>query len=77
MKRLLRYGKGAPKAVLSFGYQQRPNTFVTWADSDIAGREKSRRSTSAGVVKLGSRELVAKSSGDCNFISAIRVLQGS
>ena len=52
MKRLLRYLKGVLRAVLSYGYQNRPKTNVAWADSDFAGCEKSRRSISAGLIIL-------------------------
>ena len=53
-KRPLRYLKGAPRAILHFGHQDRPRSLVTWANSGFAGCKKRRKSKSAGVVMVGS-----------------------
>ena len=56
MKRVLRYLKGAPRAVLRYEAvldQAMPKSLVVWSDSDFAGCVKSRISTSAGVIMFG------------------------
>jgi hypothetical protein len=81
MKRLLRYLKGVPRAVLHYGYQERPDAIVTWTDSDFAGCEKSRKSTSAGVVMLGThlikswstnQAVIALSSGEAEYYALVK-----
>ena len=57
VKRLLQTLKGVPRVVPSYGYQPRPEAIVARADGDFAVCEKSRESTSAGVVMLGNRLL--------------------
>ena len=81
MKRLLRYLKGVPRAVIHYGYQDKPKAIVTWADSDFAGCEKSRKSTSAGVVMIGTHLLkswstnqavIALSSGEAEYYALVK-----
>ena len=81
MKRLLRYLKGVPRAIIHFGYQTRPNAITTWADSDFAGCEKSRKSTSAGVAFFGNhlvkswatnQAVIALSSGEAEYYSLVK-----
>ena len=81
MKRLLRYLKGAPRAVLNFEYQRKPSSIVTWTDSDFAGCEKSRKSTSAGVIQHGNHLLkswstnqavIALSSGESEYYALVK-----
>ena len=53
LKRLLRYLKGCPRYRMLYRYQSRPEGIVVWSDCDFAGCQKSRKSTSAGVLMLG------------------------
>ena len=81
LKRLMRYLKGAPRAVLHYCYQSRPQSIVTWTDSDFAGCVKSRKSTSAGVVMFGghvikdwltNQAVIAFSSGEAEYYSLVK-----
>jgi len=81
MKRLLRYLMGVPRAVLHFDYQRMPDAIVTWTDSDFAGCEKSRKSTSAGVVQIGThlikswstnQAVIALSSGESEYYALVK-----
>ena len=81
MKRLLGYLKGAPRAVLHFEYQQLPTGFVTWTDSDFAGCDKTRKSTSAGVIQFGThliktwatnQAVIALSSGESEYYASVK-----
>ena len=81
MKRLLRYLRGAPRAVIHFDYQVKPKAIVTWADSDFAGCEKSRKSTSAGVAFYGNhlvkswatnQAVLALSSGEAEYYALVK-----
>ena len=53
-KRVVRYLKGVHRLVMNFRYQNNPRGIVAWSDSDFAGCEKSRKSTSGGLVMHGN-----------------------
>jgi len=81
MKRALRYLKGAPRALVHFGYQERPQEITIWADSDFAGCERTRKSTSAGVIMFGShlikswstnQAVPALSSGEAEYYALVK-----
>ena len=81
MKRLLRYLKGAPRAVLHFKYQDKPKSLTVWVDSDFAGCEKTRKSTSAGVILMGghmvkswanNQAVIALSSGESEYYGLVK-----
>ena len=72
--------KGVPRA--AFGYQQRLKTLVTWAESDFAGCEQSKKSTSPGVVVFGNhfvkswstnQAAIALSSGEAEYYGLVKV----
>ena len=77
MKRVLRYLKAVPRAVLHFEYQAKPKSLVVWSDSGFAGCTKSRKSTSVGVVMFGNhmwkscstnQAVIALSSGEAEYV---------
>ena len=53
LKRLARYLVGAPRAVLQYGWQHRPELLDVFVDADWAGCKPSLRSTSAGTIRHG------------------------
>ena len=67
-KRLMRYLKGAPRLTIMYKYQTMPAGISTWSDSDFAGCEKSRKSTSGGVLMHG-KHLICLSSLNCCMYS--------
>ena len=81
LKRLVRYLKGAPRARIRYAYQGKPKAITVWADSDFAGCEKSRKSTSAGVVQMGNhlvkswstnQAVIALSSGEAEYYALVK-----
>ena len=54
LKRVLRYLKGPPRAYLTYSWQNYQGTFSVYSDSDLAGCIRTRKSTSGGVMLLGS-----------------------
>ncbi len=81
LKRVLRYLKGRPRAVLRFEEQEMPATMEAWVDSDHAGDPVTRRSTTGLVVKLGRHVLKTSStvqeprglsSGESEYYAAVR-----
>ena len=76
LKRLGRYLKGVPRAVLVFVWQDAPEELATYVDSDWAGDRGSRKSTSGGMVFRGhhlikswstSQQVIALSSGEAEL----------
>ena len=57
VKRIIRYLKGKPRVAIRYEFQEDPNTLTVFTDSDWAGDEKTRRSTSGGVVCRGSHTI--------------------
>ncbi len=53
LKRLGRYLLKRERAVSHFCYQSRPECWSVWVDSDCAGCQRTRKSTSGGVVMFG------------------------
>ena len=75
-KRLGRYLIGRTRSVLHFGYQDNQSEVVVWSDTDFAGCRNERKSTSGGVVMLGShclkswsltQKVIALSSGEAEY----------
>ena len=54
LKRVVRYLVGLPRLVYRYAWQNEQSHLDVYTDSDFAGCQTSRRSTSAGVVMLGS-----------------------
>ena len=81
MKTLARYLLGVPRVVLKFQYQERPRNLTVWTDTDHAGRIKTTRSTSGGVLLFGyhclkrwsvNQQHVALSSGEAEYYGLVR-----
>ena len=53
LKRIGRYLKGAPRAVIRYAWQELPECLDVCTDTDFAGCVESRKSTSGGVVYHG------------------------
>ena len=54
LKRLARYLCGLPRLVYMYRWQEGLTELMTLADADFAGRKETRRSTSGGVVMIGT-----------------------
>ena len=81
LKRLARFLKGKPRLVWRFGWQERQELMEVVTDSDWAGCRKTRRSTSGGVVRVGSHVLktwsrsqkaVTLSSGEAEVVAFVK-----
>ena len=69
-----------------FGYQCKPGHIEAWTDSDFAGCQKSRKSTSGGIIRHGghiikswstSRAVVALSSGEAEYYALVKGSSGA
>ena len=54
LKKVARYVAGRKRVVWKFGYQDEPEGLEVFGDSDWGGRVGNRKSTSGGVIMLGS-----------------------
>ena len=81
LKRLLRYLKSNPRYRWLYEYQQQNRNVVAWSDSDFAGCIKSRKSNSAGVLRLGNhiiktwstnQAVIALSSGEAEYYALVK-----
>ena len=54
LKRLVRYLSGPPRLVYKYAWQKDPQELTVFMDTDFAGCKKTRRSTSGGVLMIGS-----------------------
>ena len=59
-KRLGRYSKGAPRAVICFKWQRRSEDISTYLDSDWAGDRPNTKSTSGGRLQGNRRSLLGR-----------------
>ena len=62
LKRLARYLKKRPRAVVKFDFQERSHTVDGYSDSDWAGCRRTARSTSGGPLILGNHFIKSWSS---------------
>ena len=58
LKRVLRYLKSHPRGVYLYGWQPTADTLRAQVDSDWAGCEKSRKSTSGGLIYFGTHVIL-------------------
>ena len=81
LKRLARYLKGSPRAVLQYPWQEWHENLVCAVDSDWAGCSKTRKSTSGGALYRGrhllahwskTQSVIALSSGEAELNSALK-----
>ena len=78
------YGK--PRFRILFQYQDKPESTEVWADSDFAGCQKSRKSTSGGIIRHGkhiiksrgaNQAVVALSSGEAEYYALVKGASGA
>ena len=62
LKRLGRYLVSRPRIICRFAHQSAPESVCVWTDSDHAGCRETRKSTSGGVIMIGSHLIKAWSS---------------
>ena len=83
VKRVVRYLKLEPGVVYEYRWQDMPETISCYADSDWAGCQRTRRSTSGGTVFLGKHLVahwartqvgIALSSGEAELNAALKVV---
>ena len=81
VKKIVRYLRSVPRAVLCFGWSERGDTVVVTVDADQAGCSETRRSTSSGVIQVNDHVLsewsttqstVALSSGESAFVAIVK-----
>ena len=81
MKRVAKYLVGAPRCIQKFKWQDAQDLIVTHSDSDWAGKEKDRKSTSGGVITYGQHVLktwssqqqtIALSSGEAELYALLK-----
>ena len=81
LKRTARYLIGAPRFKLMYPYQSDPKKIKVWTDTDFAGCLKTRKSTSAGLIRWGShlikswstnQAVTALSSGEAEYYSLVK-----
>ena len=81
LKRLARYLAGCPRAVSVFKRQRRDKFLVGWSDSDWAGCTTTRKSTSGGILAIGThviktwsstQDAIALSSGEAEYYALVK-----
>ena len=81
LKRIGRYLKGRTRVVTTMGYDGGGEGIVVWTDTDYAGCQRTRKSTSGGVVTIGGRLIktwsnsqgvIALSSGEAEFYGIVK-----
>ena len=81
LKRIGRYLKGRTRVVTTMGYDGEGGGIVVWTDTDYAGCQRTRKSTSGGVVTIGGRLIktwsnsqgvIALSSGEAEYYGIVK-----
>jgi hypothetical protein len=81
LKRVARYIVGAPRVAQLFRWQRRPNKLVVYGDSDFAGCQTTRKSTSGGAAMWGlntlktwskTQSVVALSTGEAELGAIVK-----
>ena len=81
LKRLGRFLKGKPRLIINYTWQDPINNLTAYSDSDWAGDKKSRKSTSGGVITVGShyikswsknQSVIALSSAEAELYAIIK-----
>ncbi len=81
LKRIGRYLKGVPRAVIWYQFEDWDGVVRGWSDTDYAGCTKTRKSTSGGMIKKGShyikswsvnQDAIALSSGEAEYYGLVR-----
>ena len=81
---MIRFGKyvlGNPRYVCKYDYQGTVDKLVVWTDTDYAGCRETRKSTSGGVIQIGShtirgwsntQKVIALSSGEAEYYGIVK-----
>ena len=86
LKKAVRYLKGKPRFRILYGYQQRPEAIEVWTDTGSVGCQKSRKSTSGGIVRHGghiiksgstNQAVVALSLGGAAYYGMVKGASGA
>jgi hypothetical protein len=81
LKRVARYVIGAPRVAQLFRWQRRPGKLVVYGDSDFAGCQTTRKSTSGGAAMWGlntlktwskTQSVIALSSGEAELGAIVK-----
>ena len=81
LKRLVKYFKSTPRAVLQFKWQAMPVSIDVFTDANWAGCRQARKSTSGGCVVFGTacvkswsktQATIAQSSAESELIASVR-----
>ena len=81
LKRVARYLVGCPRMAQEFPWQRRPETMTVYGDSDFAGCQRTRKSTSGGCAMWGrhtvkswskTQSIIALSSGEAELAAVVR-----
>ena len=81
LKRIGKFLLGKPRLVWNYKRQKRPEELTTYTDSDYAGCQRTRRSTSGGAIRIGqhtirtwakTQETIALSSGEAELYAAVK-----
>ena len=81
LKKLVRFLKGSPRYINHYCYQEAVDRIVVWTDTDFAGCRKGRKSTSGGMMMLGThvikswstnQAVVALSSGEAEYYGMVK-----
>ena len=82
VRRLCRFLKGLPRMVQKIPFTDKPPTVIrAYVDSDWVGCQKSRKSTSGGVLYFGdaavrawsgNQAVIALSSGEAEYYAALK-----
>ena len=81
LERIGQYLKGKPRLVWHFSWQEAPATIDVYADANLAGCRRTRKSSSGGCVMLGqqcistlskTQSLIAKSSAESELYGIVK-----
>ena len=81
LKRLGRYLKSHARVISHFKYQKAVTTMEVWTDSNFAGCKATRKSTSGGIVMMGShpikswsvtQSVISLSSGEAEYYGMVK-----
>ena len=81
LKKLVRFLKGSPRYINHYCYQEAVDRIVVWTDTDFAGCRKGRKSTSGGMMMLGThvikswstnQAVIALSSGEAEYYGMVK-----
>ena len=82
LKRLARYLVGRPRVVAKYKWQERRRQVDGFTDSDWAGCRRTAKSTSGGVMRMGShyvkswssiQKSITLSSGEAELVAAVKM----